>query len=267
MADAYDVIVIGGGLGGLTAAGLVARAGRKTLLIERIHGVGGAASTYKAGDLVVEASLHATSDPRDTIDPKHHVLARLGVFDNVEWVPTGAVYEVRGGPVGEPFLLPEGFAQARHALVQRSPSATAAIGSVLGEMEHIATGLGTLSKGREAFRNPVKGFLAVARLGPLVKGWRISVSERFDRAFGDDEAVKCALAANLAYYHDDPATLWWVLFAAAQGGYLASGGRYIRGGSQRLSHALARALRGALGRQQKEESCCSTWEFTSSSFR
>ena len=216
------------------------------MLIERNNHVGGAASTYKVGNLVVEASLHETSDPRDPIDPKHHVLARLGVLDKVEWVPTGAVYEVRGGPVGEPFVLPEGFTQARHAFGERFPSAKAAIGSVLGEMERIATGLGTLRQGG-VFRNPAKGFAALARLGPLVKGWRLSLTERFDRAFGDDEAVKCALAANLAYYHDDPATLWWILFAVAQGGYLASGGRYIRGGSQRLSHALARTLKSAGG--------------------
>ena len=69
MAEGYDVIVIGGGLGGLTAAGLVAQAGRKTLVIERNHDVGGAASTYRAGNLVVEASLHETSDPRDPITP------------------------------------------------------------------------------------------------------------------------------------------------------------------------------------------------------
>jgi 2-polyprenyl-6-methoxyphenol hydroxylase-like FAD-dependent oxidoreductase len=97
MADHYDVVVIGGGLGGLTAAALVAQTGRKTLLIERNHEIGGAASTYRTGDLVVEASLHETSDPCDPIDPKHHVLARLGVLDDIEWVPTRSVYEVRGG--------------------------------------------------------------------------------------------------------------------------------------------------------------------------
>ena len=52
MAGSYDVIVIGAGLGGLTAAALLARAGRKTLVIERNRSVGGAASTYKVGDLV-----------------------------------------------------------------------------------------------------------------------------------------------------------------------------------------------------------------------
>jgi ribulose 1,5-bisphosphate synthetase/thiazole synthase len=62
MAERYDVIVIGAGLGGLTAAALLAHAGRKTLVIERNASVGGAASTYKVGDLMVEASLHETAD-------------------------------------------------------------------------------------------------------------------------------------------------------------------------------------------------------------
>ena len=114
MAGGYDAIVIGGGLGGLIAAGLDARAGRKTLLIERNHDVGGAATTYKAGGLVVEASLQETSDPRD---PIHHVLTRLGVLDDIDWMPTGAIYEVRGGLLGERFVLPAGFPQARHGLL------------------------------------------------------------------------------------------------------------------------------------------------------
>ena len=41
--------------------------------------------------------------------------------------------------------------------------------------------------------------------------------------------------------------LWWILFAVAQGGYLASGGRYVRYGSARLSTALADATTEAGG--------------------
>jgi phytoene dehydrogenase-like protein len=247
MAGSYDVIVIGAGLGGLTAAALLARAGRKTLVIERNRSVGGAASTYEVGDLVVEASLHETADPGDPIDPKHAILERIGVLDTIEWVPTGAIYEVRGGPVGQPFVLPHGFAAARAALADRYPSAKPAIAAVLGDMERISAALGTLSRGREAFRKPREGFAALAKLAPVVRDWRRSLTEVFDRAFGDDEAVKCALAANLPYWHDDPDTLWWILFAVAQGGYLASGSRYIRGGSARLSEALADATRRAGG--------------------
>jgi phytoene dehydrogenase-like protein len=254
MAERYDVIVIGAGLGGLTAAALIARAGRKTLLVERNASVGGAASTYRLGDLVVEASLHETSDPLDPVDPKHAILARIGVLNAVEWVPTGPIYEVRGGPVGQPFILPDGFPAARTALVERFPSAKPGVTTVLGDMERLAVGLGTLSRGREAFRNPREGFGALLKLEPMVRDWHRSVTQVFDRAFGGDEAVKCALAANLPYWHDDPNTLWWILFAVAQGGYLASGGRYVRYGSVRLSNALADAARQAggeiiLGRQ------------------
>lgn len=247
MTDRYDVIVIGSGLGGLTAAALLARAGRKTLLIERNYGFGGAASTYKAGDLVVEASLHETSNPNDPNDPKHHILSGLGVLDKVAWVPTPAVFEVRGGPIGVPFVLPEGFEEARAALVDRFPSARAGAGPLLAEMQRISESLGVLSRGRSAFDKPLEGLSALLKLGPLIRGWRLSLGERLERAFGDDEAAKLGLAANILYWHDDPDTLWWILFAVAQGGYIGCGGRYIQGGSQRLSNALAKSIKAAGG--------------------
>ena len=51
-----DVVVIGAGLGGLTAGAILARGGRQVLVIERSNSVGGAASSYKSGDLFIEGS-------------------------------------------------------------------------------------------------------------------------------------------------------------------------------------------------------------------
>src|SRR6202158_3012853 len=243
----YDVVVIGAGLGGLTAGAILAREGRKILVIQRSNSLGGAASSYKPGDLFVEGSLHETSDPHHPRDPKHTVLTRAGVIDAVKWIPSGELYQARGGPLGEPFVMPDNFDAARRALTQRFPEARAGIQHLLGEMERIASAMGALSQGGYAFRNPRESLGALLKLLPAIRDWRLSLSQKLDRVFCDNEAVKCALAANLSYYHDDPATLWWVFFAIAQGGYLLSGGRFVQGGSQRLSSALARAIKVAGG--------------------
>ena len=237
----YDVVVIGAGLGGLTAGAILAREGRKVLVIERGNSVGGAASSYKVGDLFIEASLHKTSGPEDSRDPKHRALTRAGVLDKVEWIPTGPIFEVRGGPLGEPFKLPPGFDAARDALTTRFPDAREALASILAEMESIAGAGGTLSR-EGIFRNPLESLDALKAALPDVRDWNASLAQKFDAAFGRNEAVKCALAGNLWHYHDDPASLWWIFFAGAQGGYLQSGGRYVKTGSQRLSSALARTI-------------------------
>jgi phytoene dehydrogenase-like protein len=223
----YDVVVIGAGLGGLAAGAILARAGRKVLVIERSNSVGGAASSYKSGDLFVEGSLHETSDPNDPHDPKHNVLVRAGVLDAIKWIPGGMFYEARGGPLDRPFAMPDNFDAARRALTERFSQTRDGIEHVLDEMERLASAAGA---------------------GAIPESDRsLSVAQKFDEVFGGNEAVKCALAANLSYYHDDPATLSWPFFAASQGGYLLSGGRYVQGGSQRLSSALARAIRTAGG--------------------
>jgi phytoene dehydrogenase-like protein len=241
----YDAVIIGAGLGGLTAGAILARAGRKVLVVERSNSVGGAASSYKVGDLFVEGSLHETSDPHDPRDPKHEPLTRAGVLGAVQWIPSGTFYEVRGGPVGAPLMLPDNFDAARRALTERFPEARDGITRLLGEMEQVAAAMGTLSRGRSAFQNPRQAFGALRKLLPAIRDWNLSLSQKLDRTFGDNEAVKAALAANLSYYHDDPTTTWWMFFAIAQGGYLLSGGRYVQGGSQRLSSALARAIKTA----------------------
>src|SRR5438105_4612285 len=177
----YDVVVIGAGLGGLTAAAILARAGRKVLVIERSNSVGGAASSYKVGELFVEGSLHETSDPHDFRDPKHDALRRAGVLDAVGWIPAGALYEARGGPLDRPFVLPDNFASARHTLTARFPEARAGIERLLGEMESIAAAMGILSRGGGSLRNPLEAVGALRRLLPAIRDWRLSLAQKLDR--------------------------------------------------------------------------------------
>jgi len=57
--DRYDVIVIGAGLGGMTAANMLARAGHSVLLLEQHHKLGGLATWFRRpGGHVFDISLH-----------------------------------------------------------------------------------------------------------------------------------------------------------------------------------------------------------------
>ena len=57
--EQYDVVVIGSGLGGLTAANILAREGRSVLLLEQHYKLGGMATWFKRpGGNIFDISLH-----------------------------------------------------------------------------------------------------------------------------------------------------------------------------------------------------------------
>ncbi len=56
--DSYDVVVIGSGLGGLTAANHLAKAGHRILLLEHHHRLGGLATWFKRKGHIFDISLH-----------------------------------------------------------------------------------------------------------------------------------------------------------------------------------------------------------------
>ena len=54
----HDVIIIGGGLGGLSAAAILAKHGKKVLIFEKNNIVGGRCSSYKKKGFTIDYGTH-----------------------------------------------------------------------------------------------------------------------------------------------------------------------------------------------------------------
>ncbi len=92
----YDVIVIGAGCGGLTAAASAAKKGKKVLLLEKHNVPGGFATSFVRGRFEFEASLHELcgfgfEEGQGSV---RKILDGLGVSAAVKWVAVPDAYRV-----------------------------------------------------------------------------------------------------------------------------------------------------------------------------
>ncbi len=247
MASGFDAIVVGSGLGGLTAGALYARAGRRVLVLERNDSFGGAATVYRHNGLAIEGSLHEI-DGLDPGDPKLPLLRALGLDPEKDFVEIGDLHEMRGGPVGAPFALPHGIDAALAATTRRFPHQAMALRTYFQWLTAIRGAVGFAAEHQDDRGWWLRhGPQSVHHLWPLVRHGRASVSEALRHLFGEDEAVKAALAGNLGYYHDDPGRMRFLHYAVPQASYLLGGGHYVRGGSQALTDRLVALIRAAGG--------------------
>ena len=92
LADRYDAIVIGSGIGGLAVATFLAKAGEKVLVLERHYTAGGFTHTYSRKGYEWDVGLHYIGD----VHRPHTAMSRL--FDYVtdgqlKWAEMPAVYD------------------------------------------------------------------------------------------------------------------------------------------------------------------------------
>ncbi|MFX0574585.1 FAD-dependent oxidoreductase [Nocardia nepalensis] len=81
----YDVIVVGAGNAGLTAAATLQRAGARTLLVERHNVPGGCGTSFRRGRFEFEVALHQLSGVGIDGQPmslREGLFRQLGIADS-----------------------------------------------------------------------------------------------------------------------------------------------------------------------------------------
>ena len=208
----YDIIIIGSGLGGLTAGAKLAKSGKKILLIEQHSIPGGCATTFKRKDFVFEVGLHEM-DGLDKRDMKTKIFRDLGVFDNVEFLKVPEFYHFTNNRYK--ITIPHEPEKAIEVLIANFPNEEKGINLYFEQI------LNAKEKAKELRDKP-----------------EMSVGEFLDSIINNED-LKLVLLGNLGYFHDDPYSLSLNYYSVAQGSYYRGGGNFIKGGSQKLSDYLA----------------------------
>ena len=228
----YDAIIIGAGLGGLTAGAKLAKEGKKVLLIEQHSIPGGCATTFKRKDFTIEVGLHELDGFGDN-DLKSKIFNEFKVFDYIEFIRLPEFY--RTVWKNKDFVFPEGIDEAKSKLIKEFPHEKQGIIKYFGFITGLGKEISMLP--RKKWAKIIKGALFPLFFPKLVKSTRITVGEFIDQII-TDERLKLILLSNFTYYDDNPYKLSLFYFAAGQSSYYTSGSYFIKGGSQKLSDYL-----------------------------
>jgi all-trans-retinol 13,14-reductase len=242
----YDVIIIGGGLGGLSAGAHLASRGLSVLVLEQHHKVGGCATNFTRGAFVFETSLHEMNGggPIDT-PGTYALLEACGVYDKL----ADRLYRLPDFyrsvyPDGTDITLPADWEGWDAALKERWPDQVEGIDLFHATCEKtFADALGVLDLYRYS---PLKAFFAMAAVPfkhKTLYHWNgRSVKELMDECFTGDD-IKAVVSQLWVYYGPPTNDLAALELLTATYAYLTEGAWHVKGTSQEMSNAYVERIR------------------------
>ncbi len=239
----YDVIIIGGGMGGLSAGAHLASKGLKVLLLEQHHKVGGCTTNFTRGDFTFETALHemAGGGPGRADRALFKLLEVTGVDKKVELYELKDFY--RSIYPGVDVSMPGTWEAWDAKLKETWPEEAAGI----DKFHTLCSGLmSDLLALKDLFRQTgFDAFLTKAQVPFKQKTfyeWKDKTTqELMDECFTNED-IKAVVSQFWVYYGAPIPEATSLLLLAATDGYLTDGPWHVKGTSQALSNAYAERI-------------------------
>lgn len=240
----YDVIVIGSGMGGLSAAAHLEIKNLKVLLLEQHDKVGGCTTSFERDDFTFDASLHemAGGGPGKKDRGLFQLLRLAGVDKKVELIELPHFY--RSIFPGVDITLPSNWQGFKQALKQKWPEESEGIDKFHGLCSDLMEDLLSL---KYMFRYSGLKKLFVTAMVPLRQPtlfkWKDKTfQDLMDECFvGED--IKAVVSQLWVYYGAPVPEQTALISMAATDAYLTDGVWHVKGTSQALSDAYAERIR------------------------
>ncbi|ABD04808.1 FAD dependent oxidoreductase [Rhodopseudomonas palustris HaA2] len=242
-----DVAVIGAGIGGLTAAALLADAGLKVKVFDQHVVAGGYCHTYlrKAHHLNKPVLYRFDAGPHDFSGvqpggPFATLLLRLGVADRITWERVTQSFHTARGAID----VPPDWRDYVRVLGERFPDSAAGIKSLFEEIKAIFDDMFSTAASRGGVPGPpstIDELLAFPRAHPHAYKWMNRPFAELVAAHVRDPAV-VAVIDGLAGYIGDGSEPPSCARMVPIFGYYFHGGYYPRGGSGVVADALVEAI-------------------------
>lgn len=240
----YDVIVIGSGIGGLTTAALLAKAGRQVLLLEQHDRAGGYAHSFKRKKYTFDAGVHLTSGcGRDGFKGGQLIAKVLQAIDQhaqVEFISVDpfAFVSVAGLEVELPSSI-EGLVDQLGRLF---PAERQGLADLLTLCLQLAE---QVAKADEVMASEDLSSL-YSELDLLFRYRRSTLADVW-LDYIQDPQLRCLFAALWPYVGLPPEQVSFVYWASMLMGYVADGAYYCQGGFQKYADCLVAGVQQAGG--------------------